>query len=63
MWRIGLYQGDISKGKWKAWDRRLTRVANREQGPFTGSDFTGVSLGLGTHKRMYPFIFTIKITQ
>ena len=31
MWRIGLYQGAISKGKWIGLipDRRLTRVANR----------------------------------
>ena len=31
MWRIGLYQGAISKGKWTGLipDRRLTRVANR----------------------------------
>ena len=44
-------------------DTRQKTDRGCQQGPFTGSDLTGVSLGLGTHKRMYPFIFIIKVTH
>ena len=30
---------------------------------YTGSDYTGVSLGLGTHKPIKPFIFQIKMSH